>query len=394
MNDALITVEGISKKFCRDFRKSLWYGVNDVGREILGKPHSQHDQLRKDEFWAIRNVSFELKRGECLGLVGRNGAGKSTLLRMLNGLIKPDEGRIAIRGNIGALISLGAGFNPVLTGRENIYVNAAILGLSKRETDARIHGIIDFSELEEFIDMPVQSYSAGMQMRLGFSVASALNPDVLLIDEVLAVGDSRFRAKCFKRIGEVLSNAAVIFVSHNEAQINRICDAALYLRSGNVRYAGEPSEALRLYRDDNAEALPSARLVMHSGISNIKLRSGSCQASWGGAVDLELDFEITKEIVPGVLYVHFSQEDEYRATAEFVFTKDSLRQPLGPGLHTVRLTIAPLYLAHGRYHLSFSMFEATGKSTAFQAFDLAVLDMDGPVGHGPSHLMPMKAEIS
>jgi lipopolysaccharide transport system ATP-binding protein len=182
MSETLIKVENISKKFCKDLKRSLWYGMKDLGTEILGLPHDHDGRLRKDEFWAVKDVSFELKRGECLGLIGRNGAGKTTLLRILNGLIKPDKGRIEMRGQVGALIALGAGFNPVLTGRENIYINASVLGLRKREIDAKLDEIISFAELDEFIDAPVQSYSSGMNIRLGFSIATALMPDVLLLD--------------------------------------------------------------------------------------------------------------------------------------------------------------------------------------------------------------------
>ena len=147
--------------------------------------------LRKDEFWAVRDVSFEVRRGECLGLIGHNGAGKSTLLKMLNSLNRPDSGRITMRGRVGALIELNAGFNPILTGRENIYNQAALLGFSKKETDAKFDAIVDFSEIEEFLDMPVQNYSSGMRVRLGFAVAAQMEPDILLIDEVLAVGRRR-----------------------------------------------------------------------------------------------------------------------------------------------------------------------------------------------------------
>src|ERR1700738_2948080 len=159
--DVLVRAEGVSKKFCRDLKTSLWYGVTDTLSDLMGRDGSSHD-LRRDEFWALNNVSFELRRGECLGLIGRNGAGKTTLLKMLNGLVKPDSGRIEIRGRIGALIALGAGFNPILTGRENIYVNGAVLGLSRKEIDSKLDDIIDFAEIDKFIDAPVQSYTSGL----------------------------------------------------------------------------------------------------------------------------------------------------------------------------------------------------------------------------------------
>jgi len=198
--DIIVRVEGVSKKFCRDLKRSLWYGLKDTAADLLGG-HSSNG-LRPDEFWALDGVSLELARGECLGLIGRNGAGKTTLLKMLNGLIKPDKGRIELAGRVGALISLGAGFNPILTGRENIYVNGSVLGLTTKEIDSKLAEIIAFSEIDDFIDTPVQSYSTGMQVRLGFAVATAMQPDVLLLDEVLAVGDAAFRNKCYERLAE------------------------------------------------------------------------------------------------------------------------------------------------------------------------------------------------
>jgi lipopolysaccharide transport system ATP-binding protein len=190
-NEVLIRCEGLSKKFCKDFKRSLWYGIKDV-TSSFSKKAQHHDVLRKDEFWAVKDISFELRRGECLGLIGHNGAGKSTLLKLLNGLITPDQGQVTMKGRVGALIELGAGFNPVLTGRENIYNNGAVLGFSKEEIDSKLEAIIDFSELRDFIDMPVQNYSSGMKVRLGFAVAAQMEPDILLIDEVLAVGDMGF----------------------------------------------------------------------------------------------------------------------------------------------------------------------------------------------------------
>lgn len=231
--EVLVKVDGVSKKFCRDLKRSLWYGVKDIASELIGH-NRRPTQLRKDEFWAVKNVTFELRRGECLGLIGHNGAGKSTLLKMLNGLIKPDQGTIRIQGRIGALIELGAGFNPILTGRENIYVNGQILGFSKKEIDQKFDAIVDFAEVQQFIDTPVQNYSSGMKVRLGFAIASQMDPDVLLIDEVLAVGDIAFRIKCLNRLSELLSNCAVIFVSHNMQQVAKICNSALLMRNGAV----------------------------------------------------------------------------------------------------------------------------------------------------------------
>ena len=253
--DPLVRVEEISKIFCRSLKRSLHYGLLDSLGDILPVKNRKYDEngepiLRKEEFWAVKDVSFELRRGECLGLIGPNGAGKTTLLKMLNGLIKPDKGRIEMHGRVGGLIALGAGFNPILTGRENIYVNGSILGLSKKEIEDKLDEIIDFSEIREFIDSPVQSYSSGMAVRLGFAVASSLNPDVLLLDEVLAVGDFAFRQKCFERVGSLMHKAAVVFVSHHAHEVRGLCDQALYLSRGRSVYFGQVSTAFERYEID------------------------------------------------------------------------------------------------------------------------------------------------
>ncbi|SDW71616.1 ABC transporter ATP-binding protein [Flavobacterium degerlachei] len=234
--EVLIKAENVSKKFAKSLKKSLYYGVLDLISGITGK--DQNKTIREDEFWAVKDISFEVRRGECLGLIGHNGAGKSTLLKMLNGLIGPDEGTITIKGKIGALIELGAGFNPILTGRENIYNNAAVIGFSKQEIEAKFEAIIAFSELEEFIDMPVQNYSSGMKVRLGFAIAAQMEPDVLIIDEVLAVGDLGFVLKCFKQIDKLIPNTAIIFVSHSMPMISRICSQVILLERGRVDFQG------------------------------------------------------------------------------------------------------------------------------------------------------------
>jgi len=265
--EVLVNVEGVSKKFCRSLKRSLWYGVCDIAAEL--NPLAEHGagrqkrgvggitengsnplvadkaELRPGEFWAVSDISFELRRGDCLGLIGRNGAGKTTLLKMLNGLIKPDRGRIEMNGRVGALIALGAGFNPILTGRENIYINGSVLGLSKKEIDGKIDEIIDFAEIGEFIDTPVQNYSSGMQVRLGFAVATALEPDIILADEILAVGDVAFRAKCYRRLGELLKRGvAVIFVSHDLQSVERLTKKCIWLQQGACRLVGTTSEVI------------------------------------------------------------------------------------------------------------------------------------------------------
>ena len=195
----------------------------------------------------------ELKRGECLGLIGKNGAGKTTLLKLLNGLIKPDHGRIEMHGRVGALIALGAGFNPILTGRENIFVNGSVLGLSKAAIASKLDDIIEFAELEEFIDAPVQSYSSGMSVRLGFAIATALDPDILILDEVLAVGDASFRHKCYHRINAIMKNCAVILVSHSMSQISAVASSVGMMRRGRFEHFTNVMDGVSAYNHENVD---------------------------------------------------------------------------------------------------------------------------------------------
>lgn len=253
MTDTLIKVENVSKKFCRSLKKSLWYGMQDLGNELIGRQHGGNGGLRPEEFWAVKEVSLVVKRGECIGLIGHNGAGKTTLLRMLNGLIKPDSGRIEMRGRVGALIALGAGFNPILTGRENIYVNATVLGLGKREIEKRLDEIIEFSGLADFIDSPVQHYSSGMYVRLGFAIAVHVHPDILLVDEALAVGDLAFVVKCLNKIAELRRNGTgVVFVSHSELQIREAAQRCIVMSKAKLLFDGGNDQAF-LHYDQSRE---------------------------------------------------------------------------------------------------------------------------------------------
>lgn len=247
MPEPLIQIEGVSKKYCRSLKRSLWYGVRDVAFEMSGRRRKEL-VLRPSEFLAVNDVSFGLHAGESVALMGRNGSGKSTLLKMINGLIKPDAGRITVRGRVGALIELGAGFNPLLTGRENIFINAAVLGISKREVDKRLDAIIDFAEVDDFIDAPLKSYSSGMRVRLGFAVAAQMEPEVLLIDEVLAVGDAAFRIKCYRRLSQLLEQGtAFVLVSHSHHTVMSLCNRGVAIECGSILADSNIHEAMETY---------------------------------------------------------------------------------------------------------------------------------------------------
>jgi len=389
-DDVLVRVENVSKRFCRSLKRSLWYGLQDLGSELGGRRHgggkglprsSADVELRQDEFWAVKDVSFELRRGECLGLIGRNGAGKTTLLRMLNGLIKPDTGRIEMNGRVGALIALGAGFNPILTGRENIYTNASVLGMSDDQVRSRVDEIIDFSEIEEFIDTPVQSYSSGMQVRLGFAIATALKPDILILDEVLAVGDSGFRYKCYEAIDKLLSSTAVIFVSHNMPDVGRICTTSAYMSKGQSTLFRSAEEGVAYYHKQNTNSARGTGFIKtRAPVSMIDI---GCKkyTSWNHSfsVDCILDLEGAIQD-PNIIVDVFNQSGEFVGCARKTFNELGISLRKGRNMFSVTLDNIPF--RNGTYmltthilssrefiasHSKLTSFEVTGGKSAIAA---------------------------
>jgi lipopolysaccharide transport system ATP-binding protein len=320
MTEVLIQAENISKKFCRSLKKSLWYGITDVCHSLSPWSESAREQqgekghLREQEFWALQDISFEVRRGQCLGLIGHNGAGKSTLLKILNGLIRPDAGQVTMRGRVGALIELNAGFNPVLTGRENIYSQAALLGFSRAEIAAKYEEIVEFSELRDFLEMPLQNYSSGMKVKLGFAVASQLEPDILLIDEVLAVGDLGFRFKCLNKISDLLKKCAVVFVSHSMTQVMRVSSHIMMLKGGREAFFGtEVAQGLEAYYQlfsggtlsvTGNGAVKLRALEVWSGESRCQLE-GALQIQHGDTVRLRVTLQADPHIREAVIQVLF-----------------------------------------------------------------------------------------
>lgn len=228
------------------------YSFIDIGQSFLGKPPL--NILRPKEFWAIRNVSFTVAKGEAVGIIGANGSGKSTLLKMLNGTFMPDHGEIILRGKTGALLEIGLGFHPLLTGRENIYLNATILGMSTREIDKKFSDIVEFSGISDFLDTPVKNYSSGMYVRLGFSIAIHLEPEILLIDEILSVGDESFRKRSLKKMKEIRQNGAtIIFVSHGLEQVNSFCQRAIWLEKGRIKKIGQAELVTKAYLNNQTQ---------------------------------------------------------------------------------------------------------------------------------------------
>lgn len=204
-------------------------------------------EIRFQSFWALNNVSLKIYQGEKVGFVGLNGAGKSTLLKIISGVLRPTTGSVKVTGTLAPLLALGAGFDTNYTGRENIYLNGALLGHSRAEMDKKFDDIVDFSELEEFIDVPVKNYSSGMRSRLGFAIATSINPDILILDEVLSVGDMSFQAKCRDRMYNMMSDASMLFVSHSVSQVRSLCDKAIWLHKGSIIASGEVNEICDQY---------------------------------------------------------------------------------------------------------------------------------------------------
>lgn len=248
MSDIAISVKGLGKKYIIGHQKS-----GDL-REAFGQKLKHlfaKDPVEHDEFWALKDLNFEIKKGEAVGIIGRNGAGKSTLLKILSRICEPSTGRFEINGRVSSLLEVGTGFHAELTGRENIYLNGTILGMRRAEVKAKFDEIVAFSGVEKFIDTPVKHYSSGMKVRLAFSVAAHLEPEILIVDEVLAVGDAEFQKKCLGKMDEVSKNEGrtVLFVSHNMGVIQQLCPKTIYLKESQLYFFGETTEAIRLYQN-------------------------------------------------------------------------------------------------------------------------------------------------
>src|ERR1051326_7168081 len=246
-----LRLQGVSKRY------RIRQGSDAVATSWL---HKLSSLTRKEDFWALKDVSFEVRRGEALGIIGHNGAGKSTILKLLSRITTPSAGEIMINGRLSALIEVASGFHPELTGRENIYLNGSILGMLRRDITKKFDSIVNFAELRQFIDTPAKRYSSGMFVRLGFSIAAHLNPDILLLDEVLAVGDAAFQQKCIERVMELkMCGTTIVFISHDLRAVQKLCNRVILLKKGRIEADGDPSETIALYQR-SSHRLPTQTL--------------------------------------------------------------------------------------------------------------------------------------
>lgn len=358
-----IEFKNVSKKFKKGEQfDSLRDFIPNLVNGIFGR-NGNSVELHKKEFWALKDVSFELKRGECLGIIGANGSGKSTILKLLSNILKPTKGEIEINGKLSALIEVGAGFHGDLTGRENIYLNGAILGIKKKEIDRKFDSIVYFSELEEFIDTPVKRYSSGMYVRLGFSVAAHMDPDILLVDEVLSVGDMSFQRKCSEwMIGMRKKGLSLILITHNLELVNHLCDRALLLEKGVRKCVGDPFKICEDYRvnvkyTSNTSIEQNNSEIAFTGVSLFdKFERQNDSFNCGENIKVHISFEAFKHIenpvfslvvtnAEGIIclelatsYVNYNIENINKGKGEIILLLQSLT--LTSGVYFISIAVA------------------------------------------------------
>jgi lipopolysaccharide transport system ATP-binding protein len=353
MGEVAVAMDHAYKKFRKG---ELYDSLRDLLPALAGRllHRPGRSELRTREFWAVRDVSFEVRRGEAFGVIGPNGAGKSTILKLLSGIMEPTRGTLVVRGRLSALIEVSAGFHPDLTGRENVFLNGAILGMTRREIARRFDDIVAFSGLDEFIDTPVKRYSSGMFARLGFSVAAHVDPDVLIVDEVLSVGDFVFQQKCVERMTSILrGGATVIFVSHNLRAVAELCERVLLMDRGQAAAIGPPDEVIRTYLAQ-AEARSSRAPSSGVFVSKVETRTTSgprAHFASGDRIAVDVDVVSRGQYERLAVVIGLKDSNEYNV---FTASSESLTGgwfALAPD-ETITCTFElDLHLAAGRYRV-------------------------------------------
>jgi lipopolysaccharide transport system ATP-binding protein len=380
MNDLAIWVEGLGKRYRIGAREQRYTTLREAISSLALKPLRKLSSLRSerseaDSIWAVKDVSFEVEKGEVVGLIGRNGAGKSTLLKILSGITEPTEGRAEIHGRVGSLLEVGTGFHPELTGRENIFLNGAILGMKRVEIEKNFDEIVSFAEVDRFIDTPVKRYSSGMYLRLAFAVAAHMETEILLIDEVLAVGDIQFQKKCLGKMGEVAGNGrTVLFVSHNMSAVKSLCSRAILVGNGSLLYSGNVSEAVDRYMTDGSEMAETGVIpdsfTRQGGTGEARFRKVEIQTKEGFVtnqlyyrqkVSVNVHFEVLKEIKDGILSVGIATTDGTIIVYLESMDVDNQLLNLPPGEHSISVDL-PINLLPGTYTVSLGMNHLNGKT--------------------------------
>lgn len=348
--DPILAVEGLSKKFSHGLRRGLGYALRDIGRELrAGGPSA----LRDGEFWALRDVSFEVMPGEAVAVLGLNGSGKSTLLKLISGLLKPDAGEIRGRGNTAAVIELGTAFNPLLSGRENIRVAGSLHAVARHELPRFERDVIEFSELEEAIDSPAQSYSSGMKARLSYAISAHLRPDLFLVDEALTVGDFAFQRKCLSHMRDYLSTGgSLLLTSHNAFQVQAVCSRAILLDHGQLIFAGSAVDALNAMFDRRHRTSgPTERQALQRGpvtIESVRAEGPEgAGARTGESLSIAVDYACDEAVQACWSFAIYSGDRLVCITGGYC---DDART-LTPGAGTLSCVVERLPLLPGRYLL-------------------------------------------
>jgi lipopolysaccharide transport system ATP-binding protein len=343
MSDSMISVENLSKRYLIGHRRSKEDGFRHVVEDAVRAPwqwlraRQRQRGQEEEEFWALRDVSFEVKRGEVVGIIGRNGAGKSTLLKILSRITEPTSGRVMLDGRVASLLEVGTGFHPELTGRENIYLNGAILGMNRVEIKRKFDEIVAFSEVERFLDTPVKRYSSGMYVRLAFAVAAHLEPEILIVDEVLAVGDAQFQKKCLGKMGEISKQdgRTVLFVSHNMGAVSNICTAGILLQGGRRIFAGSAAQTVEAYLSTGSTTTGETAWSgdERPGTENVRIEAarivGDGETKAVLSIDRPIQFEIDFEVVTPELELSVSLHLIHPSAGEVLSTANFASANLG-----------------------------------------------------------------
>lgn len=358
----LLEVNDLWKKYSRDLKSSVKYAARDIMRSTLSREVQENTELRESEFWAIRNMNFSLRRGEVLAILGHNGAGKSTLLKCIAGKLAADRGKVIRHGELGYLLEMSAGFSPTMTGRDNVTVRGRLMGLKGKALASYIAEVKDFSEIDEFFDSPVQFYSSGMKSRLGFAASSVMSPDILIIDEVLAVGDLSFRLRCYERVNELARNAAVIFVSHSIGQVARLCNRGIYLEKGKVLYEGGVQSAISFYQDKLGDQNEKKRgHVFHPERISFKMMVDGAafipgtQLPYG--TNLSLDIDIS-QLPTGAVIRPLLRDASQSVLLDWNSVRSGLQWP--PGIMRLTADLGKIELAPGAYSISIEVMSPDG----------------------------------
>jgi lipopolysaccharide transport system ATP-binding protein len=368
----VITVENLGKKYLLNHQaqRQPYVALRDViadncksiGRKIVSPFLSRHQSPSVEDFWALKDVSFEVKQGDRVGIIGRNGAGKSTLLKILSRIVEPTTGRVRIKGRVASLLEVGTGFHPELTGRENIFLNGAILGMTRAEIRKKFDEIVDFAEIEKFLDTPVKRYSSGMYVRLAFAVAAHLEPEILLVDEVLAVGDAQFQKKCLGKMEDVSKNEgrAVLFVSHNMGAISTLTNRAIFIDSGLLVIDDTTANTVERYLSSGFEneSRWNALTINSKPIQilriSVKNEDGNCCAHYDvmKGVQIIVDYEVREKIIGAVIAIniHSSDGSHIISLEDTDNNKEVLLCRL-PGHYRTEVSLPGAWLNSGTYYL-------------------------------------------